>query len=89
MNCVVPALELRRIGLQPRGKTRSELADMNVECDFGFAQIELFGDVTAGRVIFGPDNCEPLLGVTLLESLGIVIDPKSERLKKLPALPLK
>ena len=90
MDCIVRAAELQRIGILPRGKTRRELADMGVvESDFGVAEIELMGEVTAGRVIFGPDDCEPLLGVTVLESLGIVIDPKSERLKKLPALPLK
>jgi hypothetical protein len=46
-------------------------------------------EVTAGRVIFGPDNAEPLLGVTALESVGITIDPASRTLKKLPAIPLK
>ena len=42
-----------------------------------------------GRVIFGPDNAEPLLGVTALESVGIVVDPANKTLKRLPAIPLK
>jgi predicted aspartyl protease len=41
------------------------------------------------RVIFGPDNAEPILGVVALEAVGLVVDPTSGKLKKLPALPLK
>jgi hypothetical protein len=40
-------------------------------------------------VIFGPDNAEPLLGVTALESVGILVDPANQTLKRLPAIPLK
>jgi hypothetical protein len=47
------------------------------------------GEVTAGRIIFGPDDVEPLLGVTALESVGITIDPKNRTLQRLPAIPLK
>jgi hypothetical protein len=47
------------------------------------------GEITAGRVIFGPDNAEPLLGVTALESVGITIDPATRILKRRPAIPLK
>jgi hypothetical protein len=47
------------------------------------------GEITAGRVIFGESGCEPLLGVTALESVGIVVDPANKTLKRLPAIPLK
>src|SRR5438067_13788992 len=87
---MAPASELARIGITPVGKLAYELADGRlVEYEFGLAQIEFMGDITAGRVIFGPDNTEPLLGVTALESTGIVIDPKTGRLERLPAIPLK
>lgn len=46
-------------------------------------------EVTAGRVIFGPDDVEPILGVTALESAGITVDPTSQTLRRLPAIPLK
>ena len=36
----------------------------------------------AGRI-------EPLLGVTALESVGITVDPRTQTLKRLPAIPLK
>jgi clan AA aspartic protease len=87
---MAPARELRRIGLQPAGAMAYELADGSLrEYAFGLARIEFMGEVTAGRVLFGPDDVEPLLGVTALESVGITIDPASRTLKRLPALPLK
>jgi predicted aspartyl protease len=52
-------------------------------------RIEFMGETTAGRVIFAPAGTEPLLGVTALESAGIMIDPASKTLKRLPAIPLK
>jgi len=47
------------------------------------------GEITAGRVIFGGPGTEPLLGVTALESVGIMVDPANKTLKRLPAIPLK
>lgn len=85
-----PASELRRIGVEPVGRTAYELADGTLqEYPFGLVQIEFMGEITAGRVIFGPDDAEPLLGVTALESVGITVDPTSKTLKRLPAIPLK
>ena len=53
-----------------------ELADGSVQTyPFGLVTIEFMGEVTAGRVIFGPDDSKPLLGVTALESVGMFIDP--------------
>ena len=87
---MAPASQLRRAGIKPVGKLAYELADGRlVEYQFGLAQIEFMGDITAGRVIFGPEDAEPLLGVTQLESAGIVIDPRTGNLKRLPAIPLK
>jgi predicted aspartyl protease len=66
------------------------LADGSVrEYPFGLAQIEFMGETTAGRVIFGEPGSEPLLGVTALESVGIIVDPANKTLKRLPAIPLK
>jgi clan AA aspartic protease len=85
-----PASELRKAGIQPVGKTVYELANGRVEeYEFGLAEISFMGERTAGRIIFGPDNAEPLLGVTALESVGITIDPANRTLKRLPAIPLK
>jgi clan AA aspartic protease len=87
---LVPASELNRIGVQPVGRTAYELANGTVEeYPFGLVEIAFMDEITAGRVIFGPDNAEPILGLTALESVGVTIDPASRTLKRLPAIPLK
>jgi clan AA aspartic protease len=87
---LAPAKELKKAGIKPRGRMAYELADgRTVEYDFGLAEIEFMGELTSGRVIFGPDNAEPLLGVTALESVGILVDPTTRTLNRMPALPLK
>ncbi len=87
---LAPGAKLREIGVQPVGMTVYELADGTVhEYPFGLVEIKFMGEITAGRVIFGPDNAEPLLGVTALESVGITVDPANRTLKRLPAIPLK
>lgn len=87
---MVPASELTKIDIQPVGRTTYELADgTRHEYSFGLAQIEFMGEITAGRVIFGPETSEPILGVTALESVGMTIDPATRTLKRLPAIPLK
>ena len=90
IDCMAPAKALRELGIEPEGTKTYELADgSEVQFEFGIARIEFIGDTTAGLVIFGPDDAEPILGVTALESTGIVVDPKTNELKRLPAVPLK
>ncbi len=87
---LAPASSLHKIGLKPVGKKKYELADGNkVEYEFGLVEITVMDEITAGRVIFGPENAEPILGVTALESAGISVDPASQTLRMLPAIPLK
>ena len=87
---MAPASDLRRIGVTPVGRMTHELADGSArEYAFGLARIEFMGEITAGRVLFGPDDAEPLLGVTALESVGITVDPAGETLQRRPAIPLK
>jgi clan AA aspartic protease len=89
-DCMAPASKLRRAAIRPRGRMTYELANgTTMEYDFGLVEIEFMGELTSGRVVFGPENCEPLLGVTALESVGIVVEPATQRLKRLPAVPLK
>lgn len=87
---LAPAKDMKKAGIKPRGRMAYELADgQTVEYDFGLAEIEFMGEITPGRVIFGPNNAEPILGVTALESVGILVDPANRSLKRLPAIPLK
>jgi clan AA aspartic protease len=89
-DCLIPAKHLRAIGIEPRSKRVYELADGSERAfDVGVAVIEFMGEVAGGLVLFGNDNAEPLLGVTALESVGIEVDPKNQRLKRLPAVRLK
>ena len=87
---MAPADELEKIGVQSEGKMAYELADGTVkEFSFGLVRIEFMGETTAGRIIFAPAGTEPILGVTALESVGIMVDPGTKTLKRLPAIPLK
>jgi clan AA aspartic protease len=90
IDCLAPAKHLREIGLQPRGKRTYELADgSEIVFEIAVAQVEFMGDLVGATVIFGPDDAEPILGVTALESVGIEVDPQNQRLKRLPAVRLK
>jgi clan AA aspartic protease len=87
---MAPGPALRAAGIEPVGRTSYEIANGAIqEYPFGLAEIELMGEITAGRVIFGPEGVEPILGVTALESVGMTIDPANRTLKRLPAIPLK
>jgi len=76
--------------LQPRAKRTYELADgTEIKLDIAVAEVEFMGEIVGATIIFGPDNAEPILGVTALESVGIEVDPQNQRLKRLPAVRLK
>jgi clan AA aspartic protease len=90
VDCLVPGKHLRALGLKARGTRLYELADgSEVTLDVTVAEIEFMGETVGATVIFGPDDAEPILGVTALESVGIEVDPRSQRLKRLPAVRLK
>jgi clan AA aspartic protease len=90
VDCLVPGKHLRALGLRPRGKRTYELADgTEVTLDITVAEIEFMGETVGATVTFGPDDAEPILGVTALESVGIEVDPRSQRLKRLPSVRLK
>jgi clan AA aspartic protease len=87
---VIPASKLRRVGVKKVGSQVYELADgRRMHLDFGNAFMVFMGQSIAGRVVFGPEGVEPILGVTVLESCGCVVSPKEHKLKKLPAISMK
>lgn len=90
IDTLVPRACIEAIGLEPETQRTYELADgTQARMDIGGARIEFMGERTYSDVIFGSDNTEPLLGVTALESVGIEVDPRNQRLKKLPSVRLK
>ncbi len=86
---LVPRVRLEEIGLEPRGSRDYVLADGNpTTMDITIAEIEFEGEIVDGTV-YGEEGAEPLLGVTALESGGFEVDPRNEKLKRLPAVLLK
>ncbi len=89
-DCLVYRKHLEAIGLKPRGKRTYVLADgTELVMDVTSAEVEFMGDFAAATIIMSDDDVEPILGVTPLESVGIEVDPVSQRLKRLPAVRLK
>ena len=90
IDCLVPANRLREIGLVPKAKRIYELADgSEVKLDITTGEIEFMGEIVGSTLIFGPDGAEPIVGVTTLESAGFEVDPRTQQLKRLPAVRLK
>jgi len=90
VDSLVPAGFLGEIGLAPKAKRTYELADgSEVKMDITTGELEFMGEIVGSTLIFGADDAEPILGVTALESVGIEVDPRSQRLKRLPAVRLK
>ena len=76
--------------IKPERKVTYELANAKpVKYEVGFARVSFLGSETIAPVIFGPPNVEPILGVIALEATGISVDPRTQQLKRMPALPLK
>jgi predicted aspartyl protease len=90
IDSLAPASELIRAGIKPAGTMIYEPAGgTEQELTYGGAQIEVLGATTYGRVIFGPEGTEPILGVTALEAAGIIVDPATQTLTRRRAIPLK
>ena len=90
IDCMAPANELVKAGIQIEGKEVYELANgQPVEYNYGFARISFMGSETVSQIIFGPEDAEPILGVVALENVGIAVDPVSRELKRVTAKSLK
>ena len=87
---LVPRPQLEEIGLQPTAQRTYELADgSEITLGITVGEIVVMGEAVGGTLIFGAADAEPILGVTALESAGVEIDPRTQSLKKLPAVRLK
>ena len=87
IDCVVPRRHVEAIGLTPMDSRVYGLADgSEIRLDITGGVIDFMGGRTwKDIVIVDDDDAEPLLGVTVLESLGIEIDARNEQLTKLPS----
>ena len=87
---LIPSDELERLGVTREGKRSYELADGTiVSYDVGYAFLRVNGEKVVANVVFGKEGSEPLLGVTVLESAGFIVDPINQVLRKAAAIPLK
>ena len=50
---------------------------------------EFMGEVVGAKIVMGDDESEPLLGVPVLESAGIEVDPRNQELRRLPFVRLR
>lgn len=90
IDCMVSASALHDAGVQVEGRDVYELANGEmVEYPYGFARIGFLGNETVAQVIFGPEDCEPILGTVALENTGIGVDPVTRSLRRMAAKPLK
>ena len=77
----LPASVLRKLGIQPSARRSYELADgTEKDLPIGFGVVEVLGRAAGGTLVFAGEKEEPLLGVTVLESTGLWLDPQHERL---------
>jgi clan AA aspartic protease len=78
---VIPAKELKKIDIKPHRTMTFVLADgTEIQRKVGDAYFEWHGSGGAAPVIFGEKDDKPLLGVTALESLGLVLNPFTRKL---------
>ena len=83
---VAPASALEAIGIVPAGVIAVEHADATVEdLPFGVMRIEFMGEMREGRVVFGPEDVEPVIGTAALEANGITVDPETKTLRRVTA----
>jgi clan AA aspartic protease len=84
---MLPADLANRLGVMrsPR-KVRVRLADGRTPAmHLGTVLVRLRGREAGDTVLIGPRGVEPLLGVEALEAIGLAVDPRSGRLKKIRA----
>ena len=79
------------IGLRPKGARVYTLADGGeVRMDVTTCEVEILGEIGGATIVFtDDDNAIPLLGSTAMQSTGVEVDPRNERLRRLPFVSLR
>jgi clan AA aspartic protease len=78
---LLPPDVVQRLGLQAQKDVEFSLADgRSLRRPVGVALIGINGDAVPARVIFGQPGGASLLGLTVLEQLGLAVDPVARRL---------
>ena len=78
---VMPGELLERLGIQRLRPVSLVLADgRRAQRDVGEALVAVNGDAVPCRVVFGDTGDAVVLGLTVFEQLGLVVDPVQRRL---------
>lgn len=78
---VIPGAVLQQLGIQKLRKVSLVLADgRRTERNVGDALVAVNGESVPCRVVFGEPEDATLLGLTVLEQLGLAVDPVQRRL---------
>lgn len=87
---MAPAAALKKIGIEPVTRRAYTLANGQSEVyELGDARLSFLEDTIAARLIFGPEGSEPILGVIALESIGLIVDPLNQKLRKISEFSMK
>ena len=80
----LPARVLELAKITPTGKVKLHLADgREIIRDYGSAKLLLNGEtIILDRVVFGQEKDPALLGLTALETAGLMVDPIARKLVK-------
>ncbi len=85
IDTLVPRPQLEAIGLEPRAQRVYKMTDgARIAMDITGCEVEIMGEFVSATVVYGEPGVEPLLGVTVLQSAGIRVDPSAEALYKVP-----
>lgn len=78
---VLPGEVLQRLGIEKVRAVSPVLADgRRAQRDVGEAAVGVNGESVPCRVVFGESGDATLLGLTVLEQLGLAVDPVRRRL---------
>ena len=84
---VVPVDVLNDLGVEAVDVARFYLADeSSILRRVGLARFVVAGVARHAEVMFGAEGCQPIVGATLLQSMGFLVDPLRERLLPRSAL---
>ena len=79
---IIPKEALDKIGVKPLWRRQFTLANgEKIERDVGIAIFNWNGYEGASEVIFGESEDKPLLGALTLESLGLKVNPREQKIE--------
>ena len=81
IDTLLPVEFLQDLGVAPEWSSEFELADgREVQLNMANVTIRLNDEERMRICIFGPPDCQPLMGADTLEGFGLMADPVNRRL---------